>query len=73
MEQVLRSLGDRCAVVLNWSQQLAVVVEQPDVHTPGCHTQAAGDTVHLSGGTLETDDGLCKELLSVPMLFPTGS
>ena len=73
MEQVLCSLRARCSVMPNWSQQLVVVVEEPNIHTPGCHTQAAGGTVYLRGSTLETNDGLSKELLNVPILFPTGS
>ena len=51
-------LRARSAVVLNWSQQLVVVVQEPDVHTPGCHTHAAGGTIQFSGGTLETNKGL---------------
>jgi hypothetical protein len=47
--------------------------DEPDIHVPRCHTYTACGTVHLSGSTLQTDNGLCKELLGVPMLFATGS
>jgi hypothetical protein len=73
MEQRLRSLGIRGAVVLNRSQKHVVVAEEPEVHTPSCHPHAASGAVHLNGSTLQTNKGLCKKLLGGPMLIATGS
>src|SRR5688572_27340713 len=73
MEQRLRSLRISGAVVLNRRQKRVVIAEEPEVHTPSCHTHAAGGAVHLNGSTLQTNEGLCKKLLGVPLLIATGS
>src|SRR4051812_9743924 len=73
MEQGLRRLRARGAVVLNRSQQLVVVVQEPDVHTPPGHTHAVCGTIKPGGGALQTNNSLCKKLFSVPMLFPAES
>ena len=73
MQPVLCILRVRSPIVLNRSHELVVVVEEPDVNTPGRDTHAAGRTVQLRGRTLQTNNGLCKELVCVPTQFRTGS